>query len=161
MLLEREDVASFEHDVEAIEIAGESAHLDVVALPDDDDAVAFAREGRDGAVRDVHERARGFDHREPQGAGLREGPLGGAVRRHHQGWRPDVCDVLRDRDALRLEGAQDGGVVDEVAEDREGTGVRVLERERDGIANTEAHAEVGARRICIRAAEFYTESFVL
>ena len=38
---------------------------------------------------------------------------------------------------------EDGGVVDEVAEDREGAGVRVLERERDGIANAETHAEVG------------------
>ena len=143
MLLEREDVIVFEHDVEAIEIAGEAAHLHVVALPDDDDVVAVAREGRDGAVRDVDERARGFDHRQPQGAGSREGPLGRAVGRHHHGRRLDVGDVLRDRDALRLEGAQDGGVVDEVAEDREGAGVRVLERERDGIANAEAHAEVG------------------
>jgi hypothetical protein len=62
--------------------------------------------------------------------------------RHHQGRRPDVCDVLRDRDAPRLEGAQDGGVVDEVTEDREGAGVSVLERERDGVANAETHAEV-------------------
>ena len=143
MLLEREDVIVLEHDVEAIEIAGQAAHLHVVALPDDDDVVALAREGRDGAVRDVYERARGFDHRQPQGAGPREGPLGRAVGRHHQGRRLDVCDVLRDRDALRLEGAQDGGVVDEVTEDREGAGVSVLERERDGIANAETHAEVG------------------
>ena len=143
MLLEREDVIVFEHDVEAIEIAGEAAHLHVVALPDDDDVVALAREGRDGAVRDVDERARGFDHRQPQGAGPREGPLGRAVGRHHHGRRLDVCDVLRDRDALRLEGAQDGGVVDEVTEDGEGAGVSVLERERDGIANAETHAEVG------------------
>jgi hypothetical protein len=54
-----------------------------------------------------------------------------------------VCDVLRDRDTLRLEGAQDGRVVDEVTEDREGAGVSVLERERDGIAHAEAHTEVG------------------
>src|SRR5205814_8157952 len=70
-------------------------------------------------------------------------PLGRAVGRHHQGRRLDVCDVLGDRDTLRLEGAQDGGVVDEVPEDREGAGVSVLERERDGIANAETHAEVG------------------
>ena len=54
-----------------------------------------------------------------------------------------MCDVLRDRDALRLEGAEDGGVVHEVAEDREGAGVSVLERERDGVADAETHAEVG------------------
>jgi hypothetical protein len=143
MLLEREDVIVFEHDVEAIEIAGEAAHLHVVALPDDDDVVALAREGRDGAVRDVYERARGFNHRQPQGASPREGPLGRAVGRYHEGRRLDVCDVLRDSDPLRLEGAQDSGVMDEVTEDREGTGVSVLERERHGIANAETHAEAG------------------
>ena len=34
--------------------------------------------------------------------------------------------------------------MDEIAEDREGPGVRVLERERDRIANAEAHTEVGS-----------------
>ena len=143
MPLEREDVIVFEHDVEAIEVAGEAAHLDVVPLPDDDDVVALALEGRDGTVRDLYERARGFDHRQPLGAGPRQGPFGSAVRRHHQGRRPDVCEILGDRDALRLEGLQDGGVMDEVTEDREWTGVGVLVRELDGVANAEAHAEVG------------------
>jgi hypothetical protein len=32
--------------------------------------------------------------------------------------------------------------VDEIAKDREGAGVSVIERKRDGIANAEAHAEV-------------------
>ena len=43
---------------------------------------------------------------------------------------------------FRFEGAQDGGVVDEVAENRERPGVGVLEGERDGIPDAEAHAEV-------------------
>jgi hypothetical protein len=92
VLLEGEDVIVFDHDIEvvAIEIAREAAHLHVVALPDDDDVAAVAREGRDGAVRDAYERARGFDHRQPQGAGPREGPLGRAVGRHHQGRRLDA-----------------------------------------------------------------------
>ena len=46
-LLEREDVIVFEHDVEAVEIAGEAAHLHVIALPDNDHVVAVANEGRD------------------------------------------------------------------------------------------------------------------
>ena len=143
MPFEREDVIVFEHDVEPFEIAGEAAHFEIIALPDDDDVVALAREGRDGTVRDVDERAGGFDHRQPESAGLREGPRRRAVGGHHQCRRLDVCDVLRDRDAFRLEGGQDRGIVDEVAEDREGAGISVLERERDGIANAEAHAEVG------------------
>ena len=71
-------------------------------------------------------------------------------------------DVLRDRDALRLEGAEDGGVVDEVAENREGAGVGVLERERDGVANAETHAEVGGSKDP-HTLQFkvYTENFVM
>ena len=41
------------------------------------------------------------------------------------------------------EGAQDGGVVDQVAEDGQRAGVGVFERERDGVANAETHAEMG------------------
>jgi hypothetical protein len=62
---------------------------------------------------------------------------------HHQRGSLDLGDVLRDGDALRLEGAQHGGIVDEVTEDREGAGVGMLDRKRDGVAHAEAHAEVG------------------
>ena len=143
MPLERADVIVVEHDVEAIEIIREPAHLHVVAVPDDDDVVAVARESRDGTMRNVYERARGFDDGQPQGAGPRESSPGRAVGRDHQRRRPDVCDVLRNSDALRLESAQHSGVVDEVTEDREGAGGSVLQRERDGIVNAETHAEVG------------------
>lgn len=142
MLVECEDVIIGEHDVEAIEIAGEPAHLDVIALPDDDDVVAVARQGRDRAVRHADERAGGFDDGQPQRTSARERALGGAVCRHHDGGGRDARDVLRDSDAPGLERAQDGRVVDEVAEDGEGAGVSVLKRERDGIANAETHAEM-------------------
>ena len=162
MLLEREDILVVEHDVEAIEVADEAAHLHVVALPDDDDMEARAREGSDGAVRDMNERAGGFDHREPQRARSREGPIRRAVGRHHDGLGFHSGHIVRDRDALRFEGREDGGVVDEVAEDREGTGVGVLERQRDGIADAEAHAEVGgAEDPHRRQGSVYTENFAL
>ena len=143
VFLEREHVFILEYDVEAIEIAGEAAHLHVIALPDNDDVIAGAREVRHGAVRDVDERACGFDDIQSHRPSSREVALGCAVGRHHQRRRLDLGDVLRDRDALRLEGLQDGGVMDEVTEDREWTGVGVLVRELDGVANAEAHAEVG------------------
>ena len=119
------------------------AHFHVIALADDHDVVARRARAQHGAVRDVDERAGGFDHVEPQGAGPRERAPGRAVGRHHQRRRPDVGEVLRDGDALRLEGGQHGGVVDEVAEDRERAGVGVVEGEGDGVADAEAHAEVG------------------
>jgi hypothetical protein len=144
MFVERKHVIVFEHNVEAIQIAGEAAHLDVVALTNDDDVVAVAREGGNRAVCDAYERTCRFDHIEPERAGPREGTLGRAVGRHHHRGRRDVCNVLRDGDALGFERAQDVGIVDEVTEDGERASVGALERERDGIAHAKAHAEVGS-----------------
>ena len=60
------------------------------------------------------------------------------------------------RDALRLEALQDGRVVDEVTEDREGAGIGAIERERDGIANAEAHAEMGGSQDSHDSMRIYT-----
>ena len=143
MGLERQDVGLVQHDVEAIEVAGEAAHLHVVALADHDDMVAVAREGRDGAMRDVDERARCLDDPQAEGPRARQGPVGRAVGGDHQRRRPDVSGVVRNGDAPGLEGTQHGGVVNQVAEDGERPGVGVLEGERDRVADAEAHAEVG------------------
>jgi len=121
--------------------------------------IALARESRDGAVRDTDERARRFDDCQPQGAGPRERSVGRAVGRHHDGRRRDMCDVVRDRDTLGFEGAENTGVVNEIAKDREWAGVRLVERKRDGIANAEAHAEVGGSEDTHTSV--YTESFAL
>ena len=125
-----------------IEIAGEAPDLDVVALADDHDVVAVAREGSDRPMRDANQRTGRLDDGQPQSAGASERPLRRPMRGHHHRRRLDLCDVLRDRDALRLEGGQDGGVVNEVAQNRDGSGVGVLGGERDGVANAETHAEV-------------------
>jgi hypothetical protein len=90
----------------------------------------------------VDERTRRFDHGQSAGAGSRQGPFGRTVSCHHHGLRRDVGDILRHCDALRLEDTEDSGVVNEVTEDGQGTGVCLLERERHGIAHAETHAEV-------------------
>jgi len=69
--------------------------------------------------------------------------------------------VVGDGDALGLEGVQDGGVVDEVAEDRERALVSLVERERDGIANAEAHAEMGRSEDLHVSEKYRTEFFAL
>ena len=76
MFVERQDVVLVQDHVEAVEIAGEAAHFDVVALPDDHDVIPVPHQRRDGAVRDVHERARGLDDGEPERARARQRPLG-------------------------------------------------------------------------------------
>ena len=115
----------------------------MLALPDNHDVVAVAHQRRDGAMRDVHQRTGRFDDRQSERACTGQGPLGCAMGRHHHGGGGDVGEVLRHGDAPGLESAQDGGIVNEVAQDGQGAGVGMLERERDGIANAEAHAEVG------------------
>ena len=61
MFLERQHVLLVEHHVEVVEIAGQPAHLHVIALADDHDVVAIADEGRHGAMGDVDERTRRLD----------------------------------------------------------------------------------------------------
>ena len=62
MFVEPEDVSVIEDDVEAIEIAGEATHLDMISLPDDDDVIAVARERGNGAVLPEPERGRELAH---------------------------------------------------------------------------------------------------
>jgi hypothetical protein len=145
MLLEGEDVSLLEHDTEIrrLEIARETSYFYVVALSNDDDVITVACERGDCAVRDMNERAGGFDDVESQRAGSGERSLGRAVRCDHQRWRRDLLDILRDGNALGFERTQDRGVVHEIAENRERAGIRVVERERNCIANAETHAEMG------------------
>src|SRR5688572_27683102 len=93
-------------------------------------------------MRDLHERAGGLDHFQPQCAGAREGAFGRPVGRDHQRWSRDVVDMLRDGDALRFESAEDGWVVNQVAEDGERTGISVVERKGDRVAHPETHAQM-------------------
>ena len=75
MRLECKDIGLVEHDVEPIEITGEAAHFHMIALPDNHHVVAIARQNLDGAMRDLDQRAGGFDHVQSSRAGLREGTI--------------------------------------------------------------------------------------
>ena len=161
MLLYGEDVVFIQHDVEVLEIASEAAHLHVVALSDDDDVVALAGKRCDGVVRHTHKRARGFDDGQPESAGARQGPLRRAVSRHHHDGCVDVCGVVRDRNAPGLENAQDSGIVHELTENRKRAGVRVRQRERDGVSYAEAHAEMGRPKDTHTREVLYTEDSAL
>ena len=75
MLVERQHVLLVQHDVEVVEVFGQSAHLHVVALADDDRVIAVAHERRDRAMRDVDERTGRLDDRQAQGAGAGQRPF--------------------------------------------------------------------------------------
>jgi len=141
VLVEGEHVGFVEHDVEGLEVVGQSTHLDVGALADDHGVIALRDERGDGAVRHAHERAGGFEDLESGGFRRLERALRGAVRGHHHRGRLHVGELARRGDALGVERREDGGVVHEIAEDGQGFGVPFVERERDGVADAEAHAE--------------------
>jgi hypothetical protein len=75
MFVESFNIAFVEHDIEHIEISGQSPHLHVGALTDDDGVIAVAHERSNGPMRDVHQRAGRFDDLETEGAGLSQCPL--------------------------------------------------------------------------------------
>jgi hypothetical protein len=133
----------------------------VVPLSDDDDVIALAGKGCDGAVRDADQRARGFDDGQSKGAGTRKRSLRRTVSGHHHDRRVHVRGLVRDRNAFGVEGAKDGGIVNELTENRERPGVRVLERKRDGVSNTEAHAEVSGADDTHRHLPLYTDHSVM
>jgi uncharacterized protein (DUF2236 family) len=143
MFLERQDVGVFEDDIETIEIVGDTADLHMIALADDDNVIAVATQGGHRAMGHVDERACRLDHFQAEPAGAFERPLRRAVRGDHDGRRVHPAKVLCDSDAFGGERAEDGRIVHEVAENRERSGIGVLDGEGDGVSNAETHAEVG------------------
>ena len=139
MRIERKHIGLVEHDVEPIEITGQAADFNMIALPDDHHVVAVAREDLDGAMRDAHQRTGRFDHRQSQRAGTGEGSIGGA-------WAvtitvgSDLRNFLGDGvpSACRAETLD----LHEVTEDRQRACISMGVRKLDRIANAEAHAEV-------------------
>jgi hypothetical protein len=147
VLAHRQYVVFTQHDVKLIEVTRQAAHFHMVTLPDDDDVVPISGKGHDRAMRGVHERARGVDDGQPKCPGPRHTATRCAMRRDHHRLRAHLGRILRDSDTPGVQRAEDRGIVDEVAEDGQGGGVGVLEREGDRVSYAEAHAEPCRRRI--------------
>ena len=104
--------------------------------------IPIADERSDGPVRQAHERTGRLHDVQAERACGRQRPLRRAVRRHHDRVRLHFGGLVRDGDAPVLQGCQHRRVVNQVAQDGERPGVRLRERQRDGVAHAEAHAEV-------------------
>ena len=100
MLVEHGDVLVVQHDVEFLQILGQSSNLDVGAVSDDDRVIPVAHERLDRPMRHVHERTRRFDDLEAERAGVCQRPFGGAMGGDHHGRRPDLPDIVHNRDAF-------------------------------------------------------------
>ena len=61
-LLQPGNVRFRKHHIEFVKILGQAAHFHMVALADDDRVAAFADQPGHGAMRQMHERACGFEH---------------------------------------------------------------------------------------------------
>ena len=101
MRLEQQHVLVVQDDVEVIKVAGQAAHFDMAALPDDHRVIAVAHKRPDRLVRDVDQRARSLHDFKSKRTRTRQGALGRAVRGHHDCGRLDVGDVVGDGDASR------------------------------------------------------------
>ena len=142
MLLERQHPLLIEHHVEVVEIAGQPAHLHVIALPDDHHVVPIADECRHRPMGHVHERTRRLHDVQAERPSAGEGPRRRTVRGDHQGGRRHLRDIVGNGDAPGRERAEDGRVVDQVTEDGERAGFGAGERQRDRVAHAEAHAQM-------------------
>ena len=136
------DVGVGQHDVEGVEVLGQTANFDVRPLTDDHRMITVAQKRLEGPVGDVDERTGGLDDGEAACSGAGERSFGGAVRRHHYRGRRHLRHVARDGDAAGPKVRQDRRVVDEISQDRERPGVGVRQGEIDRVPDAKTHAQM-------------------
>ena len=134
MWIESRDVTVVQHDVERVQVVGQPANLDVVALADDDRVIAVADERLDGPMRHAHERTRGLDDRQAAGPRGCQRTLRGSMRGNHHCRRPYLLEIVRDGYPFVTQRVENGRIVDEVAEDGERPGLGVLAGQCDGVS---------------------------
>ncbi len=134
-----EHVGVVENDIELFQIAGESAHFDVVAFANDDRMKTLGGQLCDGLVRELHEGTGGFEDVEAALLQLADRAVGCTVSGDHYGRRGHLFDGRLELDARRAQIGEDGFIVDEVAENGEGRIGVFPQGERDGVAHAKTH----------------------
>jgi hypothetical protein len=129
--------------VEIRQIFCHPTHFDVIALADDDRMKTIAHERSNRTMREMHERARGFQYAESTVPDECQRFFRSAVGRNHDVLGFDACSVSGDLDAAGTQGGQDGFVVDQFPQDGQRLVAGLFEGKIDGVADAEAHAEVG------------------
>jgi hypothetical protein len=142
MFLELQHITLVQHDVKRFEIVSQAPHLHVVALANDDGMIAVANQRSDGLVRHVDERACRFNALQAQRANLGERSRRCPVSRHHHSVRRHFERRASHGNSPGLQAGQDSFVVNQIAEDSERRGFAVRQRQRDRVADAEAHPEM-------------------
>ena len=127
----------------SIEVAGQPAHLHVIALPDDHHVVAVADERRHRAMGHVDERTGGLDDVEAERASAASARCRRAVRRDHQGLgRHLPTSSSRSRCPWRAARRGRVGLWTRSPRMVSGRASALGERQRDRVAHAEAHAQM-------------------
>ncbi len=128
--------------VEAIEVLGETPDFNMITAADDDRMAALFDEFGKRLVREADERTGCFDDPVTAQFHFLQRALRGAVSGDHDGSGGDIFELVTDLDAVVLEGCVDTRVVDEFAQDGEGSLFRMLRGQLDGVADAETHTEM-------------------
>jgi hypothetical protein len=137
------EVRVIEGDVAGFEIFSDAADFNVMTLADDDRVVTVADERAHSLMRGSHERAGGLDDFEAKRTRPRDRRPRRAVRRYHHRVCLHLSRIVRHRYTALVEAFEHRRVMDQVAEDRQRRRAAAVERQVDGVADAEAHAEVG------------------
>jgi hypothetical protein len=148
--LKREHILLGQDDVELREIFGQAADFDMIAAADDDRMESAADEVGDGTMRQVHQRARRFDHVQAVLADARHHAVRRAVGANHDRAGINGGRIVDDVNAALAQLGQDGFIMNQIAKNGERPGLRTSERKVDGVADAETHAEM------LRADDFHT-----
>jgi hypothetical protein len=131
-----------QHDVEALEISGQTTNFDVLAQADDHGMKTAIDEAEERAMRVMDQRASGLqDDRTVSVEGF-QGASGGAVRSDHHGAGGDGSRIGLDTDPQARQVGEDTFVMHELTENGERFLAGAGAGELDGVAHAEAHAEM-------------------
>src|SRR5262249_3817620 len=132
-----------EHDIEFIEVVGQSTHFDMIAPADDHGMKSLTNHSGDRAMSRMNQRASGFEDVEAAFANGLHGSLRRAVGRDHHGWGGNARQILLEPDPTLLQIGEDRFVVHEVTENCDRSAFTLDEGEINGVANAETHAQMG------------------
>jgi hypothetical protein len=136
------DILLGKDDVEGFEVTGHAADFHMIALSDDDRMVTFSHESAHSPVRQMDERAGGFQDFEAMLADAFNGAIRSAMGGNHNPGSGDIGDLVLGLDPLSAKLLKHHFVMHQVAEDGERLRFGFVKGERNGVADSEAHTHV-------------------
>jgi hypothetical protein len=143
---QRSDVRLRENYVVFVKVAGESTHLDVLALADNDGMKSVFHQAEQSAVRVMDQRTGRLDDIETAIANPGERPVRSAVGGNEHRRRLDFSEIAGKGHPPGAQGAEHGFVMHQITEDGNRLLFNVLICQRNGVADAKAHAQVSCAK---------------